>query len=109
MNTLQTLLQLLGRTQQLSPGYLTPVGTGGAPPNAWDTVVALKNQFDPFTLAGSPLPGMTNQVGAPNILLSPAWIASLAAGQDAIFLDDVSGNLNISTSQQPAYVFVPNP
>jgi hypothetical protein len=105
VNTLDTLLQILGRTQKLAAGYLTPVGTGGASPNALDTVVALRQQFDPFTLAHNPLPGMTNQVGAPNVLLTPAWVASLAAGQDAIFLSDIGGRIDASHTPQPAYVF----
>lgn len=102
MNTLQSLLTILGQNQHLAPGYLTPVGT---PPNALETVRALKQQFDPFTLAQNPLPGMTNQVGAPNILLTPAWVASLAAGQDAIFLEDVGGRIDASHTPQPAYIF----
>jgi hypothetical protein len=105
MKTLQTLLQLLGRTQKLAPGYLTPVGSGGAAPNAHDTVVALKQQFDPVVLAQNPLPGMTNQPGAPNVLLTPAWVGSLAAGQDAIFLLDVGGRINTANTPQPAYIF----
>jgi hypothetical protein len=105
MNSLQTVLTILGRTQKLAPGYLTPVGTGGSPPNAHDTVVALKQQFDPITLRSNPLPGMTNQVGAPNLLLAPAWIGSLAAGQDAIFIEDVGGRLNTANTPQPAYLF----
>lgn len=105
MPNLQDLLTILGTTQKLAPGYLTPVGTAPNPPNAHDTLRALKQQFDPFTLRSNPLPGMTNQVGAPNVLLSPAWVASLAAGQDAIFLSDVGGRLNTSNTPQPAYIF----
>lgn len=99
--TLQTLLTILGKDQKLAAGYLTPVGT---PPNALETVIALKQQFNPFTLAQNPLPGMTG-MGAPNILLTPAWVASLAAGQDAIFLSDVGGRIDASHTPQPAYVF----
>lgn len=102
MNSLQTLLTILGKDQKLSAGYLTPVGT---PPNALETVRALKQQFDPYVLAQNPLPGMTNQPGAPNVLLAPAWIASLAAGQDAIFLSDVGGRIDASHTPQPAYIF----
>jgi hypothetical protein len=99
------LLTILGRTQKLAPGYLTPVGgADGAPPNAHDTVVALKQQFSPYILRQNPLPGMTNQVGAPNVLLAPAWIASLAAGQDAIFISDVEGRIDTSNGAQPAYI-----
>lgn len=101
MNTLQTLLTILGRDQLLSPGYLTPAGS---PPNAADTVRALKQQFDPYTLVSNPLPGMTNQPGAPNVLMAPAWVASLAAGQDAIFIADVEGRIDNSKGQ-PAYIF----
>lgn len=105
MANLENLLQTLGRTQKLSAGYLTPVGTGGAAPNALDTVVALKNQFDYYTYLGNPLPPMGNWPGAPNVLLAPAWIASLAAGQDAIFLSDVGGRVDASHAPQPAYIF----
>lgn len=100
MRSLQTLLTILGG-QKLSAGYLTPAGSG----TALETVIALKNQFDPYTLLGSPLPNMTNQVGAPNILFSPAWVARFA-GQDAIFLADVEGRIDTSHgTQQPAYLF----
>lgn len=104
MANLENLLQTLGRTQKLIAGYLTPVGTGGAAPNALDTVVALKNQFDYYTYLQNPLPGMTNQVGSPNILLAPAWIASLAAGQDAVYLSDVGGAIDQSHTPKPAYL-----
>jgi hypothetical protein len=99
MPNLQNLLVILDG-QHLKPGYLTPAGGG----TALETVIALKNQFDPYTLATSPLPGMTN-VATPNVLLSPAWVGSLAAGQDAIFLDGVDGNLNLSNTPKPAYIF----
>jgi hypothetical protein len=99
MNTLQDLLIILDG-QQLSAGYLTPAGNG----TAHDTVRALKQGFDPFTLAGNPLPGMTNQPGAPNLLFAPAWVGSLGAGQDAIFLADVGGRLDLSKAG-PAYKF----
>jgi hypothetical protein len=99
MNTLQDLLTILGG-QQLAAGYLTPAGNG----SAHDTVRALKQGFDPFTLTSNPLPGMTNQPGAPNILLSPAWIGSLGVGQDAIFLNGVDGKLDLSHAG-PAYRF----
>ena len=100
-NNLDNLLTTLGKTQNLAPGYLTPVGN---PPNALETVRALRQQFDPWVLKQNPLPGMTG-MGAPNILLSPAWIGSLAAGQDAIFLEDVGGRINTSNTPQPAYIF----
>jgi hypothetical protein len=100
MPNLQNLLVILDG-QKLKAGYLTPAGSG----TALETVIALKNQFDPYTLASNPLPNMTDTVGAPNVLLSPAWVASLAAGQDAIYLDHVDGNLNLSNAKQPAYIF----
>jgi hypothetical protein len=105
MNTLQDLLVILDG-QHLGAGYLTPVGTAPNAPNALETVIALKKGFDPWTLATNPLPGMTNQPGAPNILLSPAWVASLGAGQDAIFLAGVDGKLDLSKAG-PAYIFTP--
>src|ERR1700751_4849988 len=101
MNTLQDLLVILDGLQ-LSAGYLTPAGN---PPNAHDTLRALKNQFDPYTLLKPPLPGRTNQPGAPNILMCPAWVGSLGVGQDAIFLDGVDGKLDFSHAGQPAYIF----
>ena len=99
MNTLQTLLTILGG-QKLKPGYLTPAGSG----TALETVIALKQQFDPFTLLSNPLPGLTN-VPYPNILLGKAWVGSLAAGQYAIFLEHVDGNLNLTNTPKPAYIF----
>lgn len=102
MNDLQQLLTILGKDQKLLPGFLTPVGT---PPNALETVRALKQQFDPYTLLQNPLPNMTNRNGGPNPLLAPAWVASLAAGQDAIFLDDAMGRIDTSRTPQPAYIF----
>lgn len=104
--TLQNLLIILGTRQKLAAGYLTPVGTAPNPPNAHDTLRALKQQFDPYVLLQNPLPGLTN-VPQPNLLLSPAWIGSLAAGQDAIFLEHVDGNLDLSRTPQPAYIFAP--
>lgn len=101
-STLQGVLNILGKDQKLAAGYLTPVGT---PPNALETLIALKNQFDPFTLRSNPLPGMTNQVGAPNILLTPARVQSIAIGQDAIFLADTEGRIDMSHNPQPAYLF----
>lgn len=95
MNTLETLLTILGKDQKLSPGYLTPVGT---PPNALETVKALRQQFDPYTLLQNPL-------AKPVPLLTPAWVGSLAAGQDAIFLEDSMGRIDTSQTPQPAYYF----
>jgi hypothetical protein len=105
MANLQQILNCLGQSQKLGPGYLTPVGT--ATPNALETLIALKNQFDPFTRVQNPLPGMTNDVGAPNILFSPAYVSNAAGQPSAIFLDAVDGNLDFSHGvKQPAYVFV---
>jgi hypothetical protein len=93
----------LGGTK-LKAGYLTPAGTG----TALETVIAMKNQFDPFTLRSNPLPGLNNPpLGPsgqpqPNFLLSPAWIASLRAGVDAIYLAGVNGQLDGSPGQ-PAF------
>jgi hypothetical protein len=103
MNTLNELLTVLGDTQKLSAGYLTPVGTPN--PTALQTLRALRQQFDPYILLQNPLPNMTGTVGAPNILLTPAWVGSLAAGQDAIFLEDVGGRIDTSHTPKPAYIF----
>lgn len=93
-NTLQTLLVILDG-QKLLPGYLTPAGSG----TALETVIALKNQFDPFTLAGNP-------ITPPALLFTPAAVRSLSVvGQTGIFLDAVDGNLDLSRNPQPAYVF----
>lgn len=99
MPNLQNLLTILDG-QKLVAGYLTPAGSG----TALETVIAMKQQFDPYTLLQNPLPRMTN-VAQPNFLLSPAWVSSLAAGQDAIYLDGVDGNLDFSQNKQPAFIF----
>ena len=105
MNTLQEILISLGKDQKLGAGYLTPVGT---PPNALETVRALRQQFDPYTLYQNPLPGNTNQVGAPNVLLTPAYVSNAAGQPSAIFLDGVDGNLDFSHgTKQPAYTLIP--
>lgn len=94
VRTLQTLLTILDG-QKLSPGYLTPSGSG----TALETVIALMQQFDPFTL-------LQNPIARPALLFTPAWVASLGAGKDAIFLDGVDGFLDLSNGQQqPAYIF----
>ena len=93
MRTLQSLLTILDG-QHLMPGYLTPAGSG----TALETVIALKNQFDPYTLLQNPLP-------QPTPLFTPVFIGSLAWGQDAIFLNDVSGMIDLSHGKQPAYKF----
>ena len=99
VNTLQTLLVILNG-QKLLPGYLTPAGSG----TALETVIALKKQFDPYTLASNPIP-------RPAALFTPARIAPQVAfggGQEGIFLDDVDGNLNLGppppNAHIPAYV-----
>jgi hypothetical protein len=102
MACLQELLISLGNDQKLGAGYLTPVGT--PTPTALQTVRALRQAFDPFTLVQSPLPGMTN-VPTPNVLLSPAYVSNAAGAPAGIYLDGVDGNLN--KAQGPAYVFVP--
>lgn len=93
MNTLQDLLVILDG-QKLGPGYLTP-----PKPTALETVIELKKSYDPWTLAQTPLP-------FPQLLMTPAWIGSLSAGRDAIWLDGVDGNLDLSKAG-PAYTFLP--
>jgi len=105
MGTLQELLISLGNDQKLGPGYLTPVGTPA--PTALQTVRALRQQFDPYTLLQNPLPGQTNRVEGVNVLLTPAYVSNAAGQPSAIFLDGVDGNLDFSHGvKQPAYVFV---
>jgi hypothetical protein len=91
MRTLQTLLTILDG-QKLSAGYLTPGG-----PTALETVLALIKQTDPITLLGTP-------ITPPALLFTPAWVASLR-GQDAIYLSGVDGNLDLSRTPKPAYLF----
>jgi hypothetical protein len=97
MNTLNELLTVLGDTQKLSAGYLTPVGSPN--PTALQTLIALRKQFDPWVLLQNPL-------AKPVSLLTPAWVGSLGAGQDAIFLEDVQGRIDTSHTPKPAYIFV---
>jgi hypothetical protein len=92
MRSLQTLLVILDG-QKLSPGYLTPAGSG----TALETVLALKSQFDPYFLLGNP-------ITPPALLFTPAWVASLGAGRDAIYLSGVDGKLDLSKAG-PAYTF----
>jgi hypothetical protein len=99
MNTLKTLLIILGGTK-LAAGYLTPSGTG----TALETVISLMNNFSPFYLLQNPQASMTSWASAPNVLLCPAWIASLGAGQDAIFLSDVQGRIDASHTPKPAFL-----
>jgi hypothetical protein len=97
VNTLQTLLIILDG-QKLGAGYLTP-----PKPTALETVIDLKKGYDP-----TQLPGNATAKQFPSLLHTPAFVASLAGGQDAIFLDGVDGNLDLSQgAKQPAYIFVP--
>jgi hypothetical protein len=94
VNTLETLLVIL-KDQKLAPGYLTPAPSG----TAHDTLRALKQQFDPYTLLGTPIP-------RPALLFTPAAVRSLGTvGQTGIFLDGVDGNLALGNTPQPAYIF----
>ena len=98
MANLQQILTSLGNDQKLGAGYLTPVGTPA--PTAAQTVIALKQQFDPYTLYQTPL-------APPVALLTPAYVANAQGQPTAIFLDAVDGNLDMSHGvKQPAYVFV---
>ena len=95
LNTLQTLLIILDG-QKLKAGYLTP-----PKPTALECVHELKKAYDPYILAQNPAPYQF-----PSLLHTPAFIGSLASGQDAIFLDGVDGNLDLShPTKQPAYIF----
>jgi hypothetical protein len=96
MGSLQELLITLGNDQKLSAGFLTPVGT--PQPTALQTVRALRQQFDPYTLLQNPL-------SIPATLMTPAWVGSLAGGGDAIYLSDVGGRIDTSHTPKPAYVF----
>jgi hypothetical protein len=93
MYTLDRLLVILDG-QKLAPGYLTPAGSG----TALETVIDLKRQADSFVLNWSPWQSPAS------LLTRPAWVASLEAGQDAIYLADVDGNLNKANG--PAYRFL---
>ena len=93
MRTLQKLLVILDG-QKLTPGYLTP-----PKPTALECAIELKRLADTDTINGAP-----HQT--PNdLLFASAWVGSLGAGKDAIFLNDVSGTLDLSHGQQPAYIF----
>jgi len=105
MPNLQHLLTILGGTK-LQAGYLTPAGSG----TAHETVIAMKQQFDPIVLRSNPLPGMNNPPivagrPQPNLLFSPAFIASLEAGKDAIYLSGVDGRMDL-TQGQPAFTIL---
>lgn len=91
MRTLQILLTLLDG-QKLAPGYLTP-----PKPTALECAIDLKRQLDTVTING----GAYQPQG--NLLFASAWVGSLRAGQDAIWINDVDGNLNKANG--PAYVF----
>ena len=91
MRTLEVLLTVLDG-QKLAAGYLTPAGSG----TALETVRALRLNTDPIFL-------LSNPITPPGLLNTPAWVSSLR-GRNAIYLNDVSGNLDMSKGQ-PAYVF----
>jgi hypothetical protein len=91
MRTLQVLLTLLDG-QKLSPGYLIP-----SKPTALECAIDLKKQLDTVTING----GSYQPAGS--LLFAEAWVGSLRAGQDAIWLNDVDGNLNKANG--PAYIF----
>jgi hypothetical protein len=94
VGTLETLLVILDG-QKLSPGYLTPSGSG----TALETVIALRQQFSPYVL-------LQNPIARPALLFTPAAVRSLpTVGQTGIFLDGVDGNLDLSKTPQPAYIF----
>ena len=81
--------------QKLKAGYLTP-----PKPTAYECMIELKKAYDPTQLPQSSTPFQF-----PSLLHTPAWVGSLAAGQDAIFLDGVDGNLDLSHTTKPAYLF----
>lgn len=86
------MLTVLGG-QHLTPGYGPTYGTG----TAHDIFRGLKQAADGNTLNKLPTyPPAT-------LLFAQAWVASLK-GRDAIYLNDVSGNLDLSQAG-PAYLF----
>jgi hypothetical protein len=94
MRTLQKLLVILDG-QKLSPGYLTP-----PKPTALECAIELKRLADTDTINGA------SRQTPNDLLFASAWVGSLGAGKDAIFLADVQGRLDLSHgSQQPAYIF----
>jgi hypothetical protein len=78
--------------QKLAPGFMTPAGSG----TALETVMDLMSKMDPVYLPSNPIP-------FPAPLFTPAWVSSLAVGRDAIYLEDVDGNLKLPPG--PAYIF----
>ena len=62
-------------------------------------MIALKKLLDTNTING----GAYQPQG--DLLFKEAWVGSLRAGKDAIWLNGVDGNLDLSNGQQPAYVF----
>lgn len=92
--SLQSLLVILDG-QKLKAGYLTP-----PKPTALECVHELKKAYDPTQLPQNPAPFQF-----PSLLFTPAWVGSLGAGQDAIFLDGVDGMLDLSHATKPAYIF----
>lgn len=91
MRSLQVLLSILG-AQKLAAGYLTPAGANST---AHETVRDLILKRDPIQV-------LTTPIQPPDLLNTPAWVSSMR-GTNAIYLNDVSGNL--STSNGPAYLF----
>lgn len=92
MRDLQTLLAILDG-QKLAPGYLTPLGDQ----TAWGTLLALKDARYPTITPGTP-------ITPPDLLNTPAWVGALK-GFNAIFLNGVDGQLDLSHNQQAAYYF----
>jgi hypothetical protein len=89
---LQTLLTILDG-QKLAPGYLQPLGDG----TALGTCMSLMQARDPIVTPETP-------ITPPDLLNTPAWVGSLK-GFNAIFLNGVDGNMDLSHGQQPAYLF----
>jgi len=91
--SLQSLLVILDG-QKLKAGYLTPPKT-----TALECAIELKKAYDPPLL-----PGNSTPYQFPSLLFTPAWVGSLGAGQDAIFLAGVDGKLDLSHTTKPAYI-----
>lgn len=81
--------------QKLKAGYLTPPKV-----TAYECMIELKKAYDPISLPQSPTPFQF-----PSLLFTPAWIGNVSIGQDGIFLDGVDGNLDLSHTPKPAYLF----
>jgi hypothetical protein len=93
MRTLQKLLTVLDG-QKLSPGYLTPTK-----PTALEYAIDLKKQLDTGTI------NLTGYQSPGNLLFASAWVGSLRAGIDAIWLNGPDGNLDLSHGSGPALIF----